>query len=95
MSESQEDRDREIRDKKANNLNVFMENGPSLSTKMETWIIGKDTKCEAVLEEGFGAMGVGRMWNGMTDEHRNDPRFDDVPEIECKHPFFINKARDR
>jgi hypothetical protein len=44
------------------NANVFLRDGPRMSTEYGVCVVGIDKDANMVLLDGLGAMGCGRMW---------------------------------
>ena len=48
--------------KVSNNLSVFLQDGPRMSTRYQTYVCARDRSKKTVLVGGLGCVGVGRMW---------------------------------
>ena len=76
---------------RADNLGVFLERGPGLTTRYSVWIEARDRANKRVLLGGLGGMGCGSMWVAEEDKHTNYPGYSEAPEQaspEHKPPFW-------
>ena len=51
-----------IESKVSNNLAAFIQDGPRMSTRYQTYVLARDRDKKMVLVGGLGCVGVGRMW---------------------------------
>lgn len=66
------------------NIDNVLEEGPGLRYSMGIFIIAKDTKNRQVLLGGLGGMGVGQMWFGLGEMHKEYPGFEKAPDIDTE-----------
>ena len=65
-----------------NNLEVFMEQGPGLSTQYLTFIVARDRAKKRVLVGGLGGMGVGEMWFNDDPHFAAKPGYENAPDAD-------------
>lgn len=71
--------DQRIKAAQKNNVEVFLERGPGLDSRYQTWVVARDRARGRALVGGLGGMGVGQMWCAE-DGYQDNPGFEDAPE---------------
>lgn len=56
---------------KMENLQHFLIYGPGLSTCYDAFVVARDTTKKRILLGGLGACGVGQMWMGEEERHKD------------------------
>ena len=74
------------------NLAVFMEDGPRLSTRYGIYVEARDDANGMVLLGGLGAMGCGIMWQQATPIMATFPGWDEAEQRTCDR-HSLNGAR--
>ena len=83
-----------ISDLQAENFQMFLKDGPRLRYDYNTFIIARDDEARMVLIGGLGGAGVGQMWFGLEDRHKDYPGFEDAPQVKyCKEKWEVKQRR--
>lgn len=77
-----------IEDLKRHNYEVFMEQGPRLSTRYRTWVEARDRSRGMVLVGGLGGLGVGYMWFKEEPHHSEYEGYKEATEVEYNGSLF-------
>ncbi len=56
-------------------MKTFLKHGPGLRKDYNVWVVARDPEAKRVLLGGLGGMGVGQMWFGEDDRHKEYPGY--------------------
>lgn len=73
-----------VEDAQKNNFDVFMERGPGLDSRYQSFVVAKDLKNKKILLGGLGGMGIGEMWFDMSEKDEARIGYQEAPVVEWK-----------